>query len=77
MAGQFRAKIDKTLSRYPMPAGWNLSRIVILASMIEKEVRRPEEGPLVASVLINRLGKRMPLALRCHGYLCDEARRDV
>jgi len=62
MAGQFRAKFEKTLSRYPMPAGWNLSRIVILASMIEKEVRRPEEGPLVASVLINRLGKRMPLA---------------
>ena len=62
MTGQFRAKFEKTLSRYPIPAGWDLARIVILASMIEKEVRRPEEGPLVASVLINRLGKRMPLA---------------
>ena len=62
MAGQFRAKFEKTLSLYPIPDGWDLSRIVILASMIEKEVRRPEEGPLVASVLINRLSKRMPLA---------------
>jgi len=62
MAGQFRVKFKKTLSHYPIPAGWDPSRIVILASMIEKEVRRPEEGPLVASVLINRLGKRMPLA---------------
>ena len=44
MAGQFRAKFKKTLLRYPIPAGWDLAGIVILASMIEKEVRRPEEG---------------------------------
>jgi UPF0755 protein len=30
--------------------------------MIEKEVKNPKEGPLVASVLINRMDKRMPLA---------------
>jgi UPF0755 protein len=30
--------------------------------MIEEEVKKPEEGPLVASVLTNRLEKKMPLA---------------
>ena len=63
MVDQFRAKFAKDAVRaIRCPPGWDLSRIVILASMIEKEVRRPEEGPLVASVLINRLVKRMPLA---------------
>ena len=62
MVDQFRSKLGKTLRDSPVPSGWNLSRIVILASMIEKEVRRPEEGPLVASVMTNRLAKRMPLA---------------
>jgi len=62
MVHQFRAQIEKTLSQHPMPPGWSVADIVILASMIEKEVRKAEEGPLVASVLTNRLDKRMPLA---------------
>jgi UPF0755 protein len=62
MVNQFRAKIEAIGSSYPLHGNWDISRIVILASMIEKEVKRPEEGPLVASVLINRLDKRMPLA---------------
>jgi UPF0755 protein len=62
MVNQFRTKIGAILSSYPLHSGWDVSKTVILASMIEKEVKRPEEGPLVASVLINRLDKRMPLA---------------
>lgn len=62
MVHQFRAQIEKALSFHPMPPGWTVSKIVILASMIEKEVRNAEEGPMVASVLINRLDSRMPLA---------------
>lgn len=62
MVEQFRSKIRKALSRNPLPAGWDIPKVVILASMVEKEVRRQEEGPLVASVMINRLARRMPLA---------------
>jgi UPF0755 protein len=62
MVRQFRVKLAKILASYPLPAGWNVAQIVILASMIEKEVKRPEEGPLVASVLVNRLERGIPLA---------------
>jgi len=55
--------------RVPHPSqseGWEgnpftLSRIVILASLIEKEVAQPSERPLVASVFANRLARNMPL----------------
>jgi UPF0755 protein len=62
MVNQFRIKIAKTLEVHPLRAGWTISQIVILSSMIEKEVKKPEEGPMVASVLINRLDRKMPLA---------------
>jgi UPF0755 protein len=40
-----------------------LFEIVIIASLIEREVRRPEEKPLVASVIYNRLRSGMPLQI--------------
>jgi UPF0755 protein len=62
MVHQFRIRIGKITAQYPIHQGWTIGQIVILASMIEKEVKRPEEGPLVASVLMNRLERRIPLA---------------
>jgi UPF0755 protein len=62
MVHQFRVRIGKILASYPPASGWNVTRIVTLASMIEKEVKIPEEGPLVASVLVNRLEKGIPPA---------------
>ena len=43
----------------------NLSEydLVIVASLIEKEAANPEERPLVASVIYNRLRKDMPLQI--------------
>jgi peptidoglycan lytic transglycosylase G len=62
MLAQFRHKFRRLTASYPIPKGFTAGRIVTLASMIEKEVKKDEERPLVASVLINRLQKRMPLA---------------
>lgn len=62
MIQQFRTRVAKALAANPVPEGWTVSRIVTLASLVEKEVKIPEEAPLVASVLLNRLEKGMPLA---------------
>jgi UPF0755 protein len=61
MIAQFRTKMGHMVKAAPLPQGWSMARIVTLASLIEKEVKKPEERPLVASVLINRLKKKMPL----------------
>lgn len=38
-----------------------ISDIVIIASLIEREAKKPEERPLIASVIYNRLENGMPL----------------
>jgi UPF0755 protein len=40
----------------------NFPQIVILASLVEKEVNQDSERPLVAGVFVNRLAKGIPLA---------------
>jgi UPF0755 protein len=62
MVHQFRIRMDKIIAQYPIRDDWTVERIVILASMIEKEVKQADEGPIVASVLVNRLERKMPLA---------------
>jgi UPF0755 protein len=62
MVNQFKSRFAKITAQSPVPAGLNISKAVTLASMIEKEVKKPEERPLVASVLLNRLQRGMPLA---------------
>lgn len=37
--------------------------VVTVAALIETEAKLPQERPVVASVIYNRLGRRMPLAL--------------
>ena len=37
--------------------------VLIIASMVEKETLAPDERPLVAAVIYNRLHKRMPLGI--------------
>jgi UPF0755 protein len=62
MVNQFRAKFARIQEHASKRLDLSVSEAVILASMIEKEVKIPEEGPIVASVFINRLKRGIPLA---------------
>jgi UPF0755 protein len=47
---------------YPLEPPLDVTRTVLMASLIEKEVAQDSERPLVAGVFLNRLAKNMPLA---------------
>jgi UPF0755 protein len=46
-----------------IPVGHTPYDVLIVASMVERETAAPEERPLVAAVIWNRLAKRMPLGI--------------
>jgi UPF0755 protein len=62
MITQFRVRMSSLLAASPLPSGWSIPQIVTLASLIEKEAKTADERRLVASVLMNRLRLKMPLA---------------
>ena len=63
MVNQFRERMSKIREELPPPDGWTITRLVTLASLIEKEVKDPSEQAIVASVLVNRL--RLNMTLGC------------
>ncbi|HEU4753675.1 MAG TPA: endolytic transglycosylase MltG [Armatimonadota bacterium] len=42
-------------------SGMPLDKLVVIASLIEREAKVPEDRPLISSVIRNRLAKKMPL----------------
>jgi UPF0755 protein len=59
----FRAKWTKVDMTYARSKNLTNYDVLIIASMIEKEVVVPRERPLVAAVIYSRLHERMPLGI--------------
>lgn len=57
------AETDEALSAVTPPEGFTRYELLIIASLIEREVRVPEERPIVASVIYNRLAAPMRLQI--------------
>ena len=53
--------IDDSLRERAMEMGYTVEQIMTIASMIEKEAMLDRERPIIASVIYNRLKKRMRL----------------
>lgn len=60
MLGEFKAIVYDSLQFVETPQ-LPLKKLVILASLIEKESKRPQELPLISAVFYNRLKIDMPL----------------
>ncbi len=60
-------QFDKEIAQVDVEAatrrGFSLNDLVVIASMIEREAQLDEERPLVASVIMNRLGRGMRLEI--------------
>ncbi len=59
----FKRQWKKVNLRYARKKNLTPYDVLIIASMIEKEVIAPEERPLVSAVIYNRLHNRMPLGI--------------
>ncbi|HDR16456.1 MAG TPA: endolytic transglycosylase MltG [Desulfobacteraceae bacterium] len=60
MVKRFFEKVDPLRERIE-ETGMSLKQVVTLASIIEKETGSPPERPMIASVFLNRIDKRMRL----------------
>lgn len=63
MVDQFMADYQALMEEVPGAASRSILEVVTVASLVEEEAAVPEERPLVAAVIYNRLAKGMALDL--------------
>jgi UPF0755 protein len=61
MVSQFRAVFTPEWTDRARQMGFSVHQIVTLASIVERETGKPDERPLIASVMLNRLKRHMRL----------------
>ena len=78
MAGTFDQKLKPEMRVQAEKMGLSVYDLITLASLVEREVRYPEDRPIVAQVLLKRLKMNMPLQTDATlQYLMDAPKEEV
>lgn len=78
MAENFDYRLTKTMRTTAENMGLSIYDLITLASLVEREVRFPEDRPIVAQVLLKRLKLNMPLQTDATlQYLMDAPKEEV
>lgn len=78
MAGTFDQQLKPEMRIAAEKMGLSVYDLITLASLVEREVRFPEDRPIVAQVLLKRLKMNMPLQTDATlQYLLDAPKEDV
>ena len=78
MAENFDYRLSKKMRERAKEEGLSIYDLITLASIVEKEVRYPEDRPIVAQVFFKRLKLDMPLQTDASlQYLMDTPKEDV
>ena len=78
MADNFDDRLTATMRKQAEDMGLSVYDLITLASLVEREVRFPEDRPIVAQVLLKRLKLNMPLQTDATlQYLMDAPKEEV
>lgn len=78
MAENFNDRLTATMRKQAEGMGLSIYDLITLASLVEREVRFPEDRPIVAQVLLKRLKLNMPLQTDATlQYLMDAPKEEV
>ena len=78
MTKTFDEKLTPTMRTQAEQMGLSIYELITLASLVEREVRFPEDRPIVAQVLLKRLKLNMPLQTDATlQYLMDSPKEEV
>lgn len=77
MRANFDKKVDLTIKNQAKKNKLTLSKLIILASIVERESKDTDERPVIAGILLKRLDEGIPLAVDATiqyalGYQSDE-----